>query len=97
MDGKPKTIGLEALLFVAGHDDTHLLRVGTKDAHDQIVADPVRAEDPERIRMGTRQENVQFVDGHAESVILPNLWKLKWSKGFNTGKTPPKMPNNFGK
>ena len=48
-------------------------------------------------RHNKRFSNVSFVDGHAESVILPNLWKLKWSKGFNTGKTPPKMPNNFGK
>jgi prepilin-type N-terminal cleavage/methylation domain-containing protein/prepilin-type processing-associated H-X9-DG protein len=48
-------------------------------------------------RHNKRFSNVSFLDGHAESVILPNLWKLKWSKGFNTGKTPPKMPNNFGK
>ena len=41
--------------------------------------------------------NVSFLDGHAESVLLPDLWKLKWSKVFDTGKTPPRMPANFGK
>jgi len=48
-------------------------------------------------RHNKRFSNVSFLDGHAESVILPNLWKLKWSNVFNTGKLPPKMPNNFGK
>jgi prepilin-type N-terminal cleavage/methylation domain-containing protein/prepilin-type processing-associated H-X9-DG protein len=41
--------------------------------------------------------NVSFLDGHAESVILPNLWKLKWSKVFDTSKVPPRMPPGFGK
>ena len=48
-------------------------------------------------RHNKRFSNVSFLDGHAESVILPNLWKLKWSKVFDTSKTPPRMPNNFGK
>jgi prepilin-type N-terminal cleavage/methylation domain-containing protein/prepilin-type processing-associated H-X9-DG protein len=26
--------------------------------------------------------NVTFLDGHAETVPLPNLWKLKWSQTF---------------
>ena len=47
-------------------------------------------------RHNKRYVNVSFLDGHAESVILPNLWKLKWSKVFDTYKTPPRMPNNFG-
>src|SRR5687768_10051794 len=41
--------------------------------------------------------NVSFLDGHAESVLLPNLWKLKWSKVFDTSKVPPQMPPNFGR
>jgi len=48
-------------------------------------------------RHNKRFSNVAFVDGHAESVILPNLYKLKWSTVFDTGKLPPKMPPNFGK
>jgi prepilin-type processing-associated H-X9-DG protein len=48
-------------------------------------------------RHNKRYSNVSFLDGHAESVLLPNLWKLKWSTVFDTGKVPPKMPNNFGK
>jgi len=47
-------------------------------------------------RHNKRFTNVSFLDGHAESVILPNLWKLKWSKVFDTNTTPPRMPNNFG-
>jgi prepilin-type N-terminal cleavage/methylation domain-containing protein/prepilin-type processing-associated H-X9-DG protein len=47
-------------------------------------------------RHNKRFTNVSFLDGHAESVILPNLWKLKWSKVFDTSRTPPRMPNNFG-
>jgi prepilin-type N-terminal cleavage/methylation domain-containing protein/prepilin-type processing-associated H-X9-DG protein len=48
-------------------------------------------------RHNKRFVNVSFLDGHAESVILPNLYKLKWSKLFDTSKNPPKMPSNFGK
>jgi len=47
-------------------------------------------------RHNKRFTNVSFLDGHAESVILPNLWKLKWSKVFNTNTPSPAMPNNFG-
>ena len=48
-------------------------------------------------RHNKRFSNVSFLDGHAEAVLLPNLWKLKWSKVFDTTKTPPTMPPNFGK
>jgi prepilin-type N-terminal cleavage/methylation domain-containing protein/prepilin-type processing-associated H-X9-DG protein len=48
-------------------------------------------------RHNKRYVNVSFLDGHAESVVLPNLWKLKWSKVFDTSKTPPQMPPDFGK
>jgi len=48
-------------------------------------------------RHNKRFSNVSFVDGHAESVILPNLWKLQWSKVYNPYKVPPKMPPNFGR
>ena len=41
--------------------------------------------------------NVSFVDGHAESVLLPNLWKLKWSKIFDTTRPVPNMPAGYGK
>jgi len=47
-------------------------------------------------RHNKRYSNVTFLDGHAESVLLPNLWKLKWHTQFDTTKPPPKMPNNFG-
>jgi len=30
------------------------------------------------------QINVGFIDGHAESVHLKDLWSLKWGKGFDT-------------
>jgi prepilin-type processing-associated H-X9-DG protein len=33
-------------------------------------------------RHAGRFVNVAFVDGHAESVLLPDLWQLKWSNGF---------------
>jgi prepilin-type N-terminal cleavage/methylation domain-containing protein/prepilin-type processing-associated H-X9-DG protein len=36
--------------------------------------------------------NVVFVDGHAESVLLPGLWNLKWSAIFDTSKNV-KIPN----
>jgi prepilin-type processing-associated H-X9-DG protein len=26
--------------------------------------------------------NMTFVDGHAETITLPMLWKLKWSQTF---------------
>jgi hypothetical protein len=26
--------------------------------------------------------NAAFLDGHAESVYLPDLWRLKWSNAF---------------
>jgi prepilin-type N-terminal cleavage/methylation domain-containing protein/prepilin-type processing-associated H-X9-DG protein len=48
-------------------------------------------------RHAKRFVNVSFMDGHAESVELPNLWKLKWSRKFNTTKQPPQMPANYGK
>jgi prepilin-type processing-associated H-X9-DG protein len=48
-------------------------------------------------RHNKRFSNVSFLDGHAESVWLPYLWRLKWSKVFDTGKTLPKMPANFGR
>jgi prepilin-type N-terminal cleavage/methylation domain-containing protein/prepilin-type processing-associated H-X9-DG protein len=48
-------------------------------------------------RHNKRSVNVSFLDGHAESVMLPNLWKLKWSKVFDTTKNPPMMPRGFGK
>ena len=48
-------------------------------------------------RHNKRFVNVSFLDGHAESVLLPNLWKLKWSKVFDTSKNPPTMPSNFGR
>ncbi len=48
-------------------------------------------------RHNKRFSNVSFCDGHAESVLLPNLWRLKWSKVFDTTKTLPKMPPTFGR
>jgi prepilin-type N-terminal cleavage/methylation domain-containing protein/prepilin-type processing-associated H-X9-DG protein len=48
-------------------------------------------------RHNKRYSNVVFLDGHGESVLLPNLYKLKWSTVFDTSKIPPKMPNSFGK
>lgn len=44
-------------------------------------------------RHNKRYSNVCFLDGHAESVILPGLWKLKWSAIFDTSKPPPRIPN----
>ena len=32
--------------------------------------------------------NVAFVDGHAETVDLPDLWKLKWHRSWNLGNLP---------
>jgi len=48
-------------------------------------------------RHNKRAINVSFLDGHAETVLLPNLWKLQWSKTFNTSKPLPKMPPGYGK
>ena len=48
-------------------------------------------------RHNKRFSNVSFCDGHAESVLLPNLWRLKWSKVFDTTTTLPKMPPTFGR
>jgi prepilin-type processing-associated H-X9-DG protein len=32
--------------------------------------------------------NVGFADGHAETVELPDLWKLKWSRNWDLGRLP---------
>jgi len=48
-------------------------------------------------RHNKRYSNVVFLDGHGESVILPNLYRLKWHTAFDTTKTPPRMPPNFGR
>jgi prepilin-type processing-associated H-X9-DG protein len=32
--------------------------------------------------------NVAFCDGHAETVELPDLWKLKWSRNWDLSKLP---------
>ena len=37
------------------------------------------ARPPERHKNGI---NVLFLDGHAEQVSVPGLWKLKWSETF---------------
>jgi len=43
-------------------------------------------------RMCTRRHarlvNVSFLDGHAESIGLPQLWTLEWHKGWITPKLP---------
>ena len=36
--------------------------------------------------------NMVFLDGHAESVLLPQLWNLKWSHAYIPPNTPPKLP-----
>ena len=48
-------------------------------------------------RHNKRAINVSFLDGHADTVLLPDLWKLKWSRVFDTNKPLPKMPANYGK
>jgi prepilin-type processing-associated H-X9-DG protein/prepilin-type N-terminal cleavage/methylation domain-containing protein len=48
-------------------------------------------------RHSKRAVNVSFLDGHAQTVLLPDLWRLKWSKAFNTNKPPQVMPPNYGK
>ena len=42
---------------------------------------------------GEAHEHPRRVD----TVILPDLWRLKWSRDFDTTKNPPRMPANFGK
>jgi hypothetical protein len=54
----PKAVGREALLFGARKDDAHFLRVRSKDANDEVVADSVRPEDAERIGVSAREENI---------------------------------------
>ena len=36
--------------------------------------------------------NIAFVDGHAETVPLENLWKLYWHKNWDPGKVPLPHP-----
>ena len=36
-----------------------------------------------------RKVNVVFIDGHAEGVALPDLWKLKWHRRW---ATPDPLP-----
>jgi prepilin-type processing-associated H-X9-DG protein/prepilin-type N-terminal cleavage/methylation domain-containing protein len=36
-----------------------------------------------------RRVNVVFLDGHAEPVLLPDLWKLKWHRGWVTPNPLP--------
>ena len=35
-----------------------------------------------------RLTNVSFMDGHAESIGLPQLWTLQWHPGWITPKLP---------
>ncbi len=67
--GLEKSLGAEAirgeaLFFSLRQNDAHFLRVGPEDAHDEIVADPVRPEDPKRIGMRAGEEEVELVHGH---------------------------------
>jgi hypothetical protein len=50
----PEPLGRDVLLLFAREDDAHFLRVRPEDANGQIVAKPVRTQDPERIGMRAR-------------------------------------------
>ena len=43
-----------------------------------------------------RSCNLAFMDGHAASVPLRDLWKLRWSKGWVTPPTIPTFPPGSG-
>jgi prepilin-type processing-associated H-X9-DG protein len=36
--------------------------------------------------------NVSFMDGHVESVKLPDLWTLKWHRHWKTPANLPELP-----
>jgi hypothetical protein len=58
-------IGGEALLFLAGKDDAHFLRVRPEDANRQVIAEAMRTKDTERIRMSAGEKNVELVSRQA--------------------------------
>jgi prepilin-type processing-associated H-X9-DG protein len=43
-------------------------------------------------RHGKKQINVVFVDGHAATTDLIDLWKLKWHRGWATPDPLPTLP-----
>src|SRR5438270_7676912 len=55
----------ETLFGLSVGNNAHFFCVRTKDAHDEIVADAMRAENPEWIGMRAGEEDVEFVDEHA--------------------------------
>src|SRR5205085_9675226 len=55
----------ETLFGLSVGNNAHFFCVRTKDAHDEIVADAMRTENPEWIGMRAGEEDVEFVDGHA--------------------------------
>jgi hypothetical protein len=60
-----EALGRERLILFAREDDTYFLCIRPEDANRQIVAKPVRSQDPERIRMRARQKNIEFIQGQA--------------------------------
>jgi prepilin-type processing-associated H-X9-DG protein len=69
------------------------------DAPGDLVTGGINAQIPQMPRVclkrhNKRYSNAAFLDGHAESVYLPDLWRLKWSNNF---KPVHKLIPNLGK
>ncbi len=75
----------KTLLLLSGDNNADLLCVRTEDADRQIVANPVRPENPERIGMRPGQEKFQFVDGHAGDFEGTHGTRVKLSHNIRLG------------
>ena len=52
-----------------GKNDSYFARIRSKDAHDKIITEAMRSENPERIGMRAGKKTVQFIrrqTGHGE-------------------------------
>src|SRR3954471_18571495 len=52
--------------FVAIRDHSQLLRIRPESADDQVITDPMRTENAERVRMRAAEEDVHLIDRQAE-------------------------------
>jgi hypothetical protein len=85
----PETIRGETLFGFSMDIDADFFRVRTKDAHNEILTDAMRPENPERIGMRTGEEEIQLVDRHTGyfegahgAVSNLQTWRANVVRGF---------------
>jgi hypothetical protein len=53
----------KSLIFFPSENDAYFLGVRTENADSEIIADPMRPKNPERIGMGTGEKSIELVYG----------------------------------